>query len=74
MTLSRKAEDELVELARSERFREDMRSLRAGWQNPFVKDGRIDIDAYIKFVMEFNKFINHELKPFRPMIDRDMRL
>jgi hypothetical protein len=44
------------------------------WRSPFVRNGVVDIDAYIEFVQQFNEFINHEPKPFRPMIEKDMRL
>ena len=40
----------------------------------FVKDGVVDVDAYIDFVTQFNEFIGHEPKPFRQIIDKDMRL
>jgi len=68
------AEKELVEPGNSEELKKDMEILRSQWQSPFIKDGIVDIDAYIDFVQQFNEFINHEPKPFRPMIDRDMKL
>jgi len=74
MNLSQKAEKELLELARSEEFRKDMDLIKKRWHNPFIKNGEVDIDAYIEFVQQFNEFINHEPKPFRPMIDKDMLL
>ncbi|MBI4839413.1 MAG: hypothetical protein HY806_09820 [Nitrospirae bacterium] len=74
MKLSSEAEKELIDLAESETFKNDMDMLRLHWQAPFIKDGKVDVDAYIEFVQQFNKFINHEPKPFKPMIDKDMRL
>ena len=74
MKLTEGAEKELVELGKSEDLKKDMEMLRAQWKSPFIKDGEVDIDAYIEFVQQFNEFINHEPKPFEPMIDRDMRL
>lgn len=74
MKLSEKAEKELSAFAKSDDLRKDMEMMKARWQNPFVKDGEVDIDAYIEFVTQFNEFINHEPKPFQPMIDKDMRL
>jgi len=74
MKLSRKMSEELLELAGSEGLRKDMEMLKEQWKDPFVKDGRVDVDAYIEFVMQFNEFINHKPKPFKPMIDRDMKL
>ncbi len=74
MKLSEKAGKELIELGKSEGLKKDMEMLSSQWQSPFVKDGSVDIDAYIEFVQQFNEFINHEPKPFKPMLDRDMRL
>lgn len=74
MIISEKSAKELIELAKSKEFKKDMELMKKRWQNPFVRDGEIDIDAYIEFVSQFNEFINHELKPFKPMIDKDMRL
>jgi hypothetical protein len=51
-----------------------MRYLSEHRHNPFIKDGEVDVDAYIEFVQQFNEFINHEPKPFKPMIDKDMKL
>ena len=74
MNLSEKAEKELVALAKSDDLRKDMAMMKTRWQNPFIKDGEVEIDAYIDFVQQFNEFINHEPKPFKPMIEKDMRL
>lgn len=72
--LSPAAEKEFVELANSESFRKDMETVRRNRHNPFVRNGKVDIDAYLDFVAEFNAFIGHERKPFRRIIDNDMRL
>lgn len=74
MKLSVEAEKELLELGNSETLRNDMEMLSSQWQTPFIKNGEVDMDAYIEFVQQFNEFINHEPKPFKPMIDRDMKL
>jgi hypothetical protein len=39
-----------------------------------VDGGKIELDRLIEFLTGFNAFINHEPKPFKPMIDREMRL
>ena len=61
-------------MARSESFRNDMEAVRLGRLHAFVKDSVVDVDAYIAFVTEFNEFIGHKPKPFRQIIDKDMRL
>ncbi len=72
--ISEKAKQELLKLSESASFRKDMQTIRANRHNPFLKDGKVDADAYIKFLNQFNEFINHTPKPFRPMIDKDMKL
>lgn len=52
----------------------DMAAIATRRHNPFVRDGKADPDAYIEFVTQFNEFINHRPKPFRKMVDREMRL
>lgn len=74
MKLFGKMAEELLELAGSEGLKKDMERLKAQWKDPFIKDGRVDVDAYIEFVTQFNEFINHKPKPFKPMVDRDMKL
>lgn len=65
---------ELQELANSSELREDMRKLSINKFAPLITDGKVDIDKYIKFLTEFNWFTNHTSKPFRKIIDNDMRL
>ena len=74
MTLSPEAAKELLDLANSESMRRDMETIASRRHNPFVKDGEVDVEAYIEFVTGFNEFINHQPKPFKPMIDKNMRL
>jgi hypothetical protein len=72
--ISKKAENELREMAGSLALRRDMETVAKTRHNPFIKDGIVDVDAYLLFVGEYNAFINHEPKPFARMIDKDMRL
>lgn len=74
MSVSASAEREMLELARSGSFRADMQILEMRSKSPFAMGDRIDLDAYVEFVTQFNEFINHRPKPFRKMIDKDMRL
>jgi len=53
---------------------EDMKVMEHRRHNPFMKNGKADVDAYIRFVCSFNEFINHEPKLFSRIIDRDMIL
>lgn len=72
--LSKEEKMELLELANSSELREDMRKLSIHKFTPLITDGKVDIDKYIKFLTGFNRFTNHTSKPFRKIIDNDMRL
>lgn len=69
-----RAEREFKKFSEDASLRRDMEILNAQKVNPFFKNGKIDVDAYIEFVTQFNEFINHQPKPFRRIIDRDCRL
>jgi hypothetical protein len=66
--------EELLRLARSSSMKDDMQYLSAHRHNPLVHDGEVNLDRLLDFLNGFNEFINHEPRPFRPMLDRDMRL
>lgn len=68
------AKAELLRLASSRSLKEDMRHLSLHRHNPLIEDDQISIDRLLEFLNGFNEFINHEPKPFKPMLDRDMRL
>ncbi|MDP3297674.1 MAG: hypothetical protein Q8N09_08810 [Thermodesulfovibrionia bacterium] len=74
MKISKKAKKELLEVSQSSSLRRDMREIASNRHNPFLKDGRVDVDAYIEFVTQFNEFINHAAKPFQLMIDKNIKL
>lgn len=65
---------ERAELSQSVSIRDDMRRLVENRHNPFIKDGKVDLDRYIDFLNGYNEFINHTPKPFKPMQDRIMKL
>ncbi|MBI5056792.1 MAG: hypothetical protein HZB61_09280 [Nitrospirae bacterium] len=65
---------EMLRLAGSSSLREDMQYLSSHRHNPVLIDGRVDMDRLIEFLNGFNEFINHEPKPFKPMIDKNMKL
>lgn len=72
--LSKQEKEEMLRLAASSSLREDMEYLTAHRHNPVIVDGKISIDRLLDFLTQFNEFINHEPKPFKPIIDKDMRL
>jgi len=72
-TFSEEAEREIRDLSGSAALRRDMRAVASGMHRPFLRDGDA-VDLYLEFVCQFNEFVNHEPRPFRPILDRDMRL
>jgi len=74
MKFSKKEKEEFLRISKSKKLREDFENLKEKKHNPFIKDGKVDIERYIEFLNEYNKFINHAPKPFKKIIDKDMRL
>ena len=72
--ISKQEKEEMLRLAASSSLREDMAYLSDHRHNPVIVDGKIDLDRLIEFLTQFNEFINHKPKPFKPMIDRVMKL
>lgn len=74
MALSKKEREELRSLAKSPSLREDMRQITRNRHNPIMVNGEVDMDRLLEFLDQYNEFVNHEPKPFKPMIDRVMKL
>ena len=72
--ISEQEKQELLRLAGSSSLREDMEYLSSHRHNPVLANGVVDMDRLIEFLTQFNEFINHQPKPFRPMTDREMKL
>ena len=74
MSLSQKIKDEVAALTESAKLREDMRTAAKEKYIPLLKGGKVDVDAYIAFVTQFNEFINHQRKPFKKISEKHMIL
>ena len=74
MNVSDKSQEELLKHSQSVALKKDMNIVAGRKHNPFIKNGRVDVGAYVEFVTQYNEFINHKPKPFIRMIDKDMRL
>ena len=72
--LSEHEKKEMLRLAGSPSLREDMEYLTAHRHNPVVSNDIVDMDRLLEFLTEFNEFINHKPKPFKPMVERVMKL
>ncbi len=66
--------EELLRLANSSSMKKDMKYLSEHRHNPVIVDGQVDMDRLLDFLNGFNEFINHEPKPFKPMVEREMKL
>jgi len=74
MKFTEEEREELKNLARSSSLREDMRRLTANRHTPFIVNGQVEAERLITFLTEYNEFINHTPRPFRPIIEREMKL
>lgn len=74
VVMNKKEKEELLRLAKSPSLKRDMQFISAHRYNPVMVDGKVDMDRLIIFLTEYNEFINHQSKPFRPIIDRVMKL
>lgn len=74
MVLSKEEREELEQLARSASLMEDMKRVTANRPNPFMVNGEVNIDHWMAFLTKYNEFINHAGKPFRPMVEKDIKL
>ena len=74
MMISIKEQEELRRLAQSSSLQNDMKYIASHRHNPLIVEGNVDLDRLITFLTEYNEFINHNPKPFKPIIDRIMKL
>lgn len=74
MKLSNTAREELLELSRSQSLRSELKEIASRRHTRFLKEGRVDMDACIEFVTQFNAFMGHAPKRFRRIIERKMIL
>ncbi len=66
--------EELLRLAAGRSLKEDMAYVAAHRHNPVAVAGKVDLDRVVEFLTQFNEFMNHRPKTFRPMRDRKMKL
>jgi len=72
--ISEQERRDMLRLVESSSVRKDMEYLSEHRHNPVLINGAFDMDRLIEFLSQFNEFINHQSKPFRPMIEKDTRL
>ncbi len=72
--MTKKEKDDFRRQTESESFKKEMRKLASKKNNPFIKDCRVNLDAYIDFLTQYNEFINHRLKAFKKIKGDNMKL
>jgi hypothetical protein len=72
--LNKKEKEELLHMADSASLKSDMRYISANRFNPLMHEGNVDMDRLITLLSEYNAFINHTPKPFKPIKDTVMKL
>lgn len=72
--LSEFEKKELLHTSQSSSLRDDMRYVAAHRLNQLMVNGTVDMDALITFLNSYNEFLNHQSKPFRPIVDKIMKL
>ena len=70
MKLPEAVREELAKYAHSESLKKEMKKVARSRHGLFIDNP----DAYIEFLCQYNEFINHERKPFLPMVEKDMKL
>ena len=58
----------------SPELKRDLRKIAQNRHNPVMVNGEVDMDRLLTFLNECNSFFNIKKKPFRRIIDKDMRL
>jgi hypothetical protein len=74
MRLTDEEKAELKAQAASESLRADCDYLRALSRDAFLVDGEVDCDRVMEYLTAYNEFLGHPVKPFRPFIEKDMKL
>ena len=72
--ISKEARKELIRLARDASFLEDMRKVSSNRHDIFGAAGGSEADTLVKFLTEYNEFLNHQPKPFQEIVGRNMKL
>jgi hypothetical protein len=74
MSLDEEEKKELQRLARSRSLREDLEKLARSRHRIFFSGDAVDTDRVLEFLCEYNAFIHHAPRKFRPIVDRLMKL
>ena len=65
---------ELADNSKLIALKRDIDIIGIGRHNPFIENRRVNVEAFLEFVTQYNEFINHQPRPFCPIKDREMKL
>ncbi|MFH0924855.1 MAG: hypothetical protein V1872_04360 [bacterium] len=72
--LNRQEREEFISFSKSLKLKEDLRHISDNRYNPFVINDEVNVDTFVKFLTEYNYFINHTCKRFRKIVDKIIKL
>ncbi len=72
--LNNKEKSEMLRMAGSVSLRQDLQHISSYKHNPFGAGTTVAMDRFIAFLTEYNEFINHRKKPFKPIAGKRMKL
>jgi hypothetical protein len=72
--LSDKEKKELKDLAFSLSLKADLQKMSQNRHNPFLKNGKIELDCLLAFLCEYNDLIDHKPRPLRKIKDEFNKL
>lgn len=68
--LTEKEKKELLRMSRSKQLREDSRRISRNRHNPFLTNGKPDLDKYVEFLNCCSDFAGHKARPFKKIKDK----
>jgi hypothetical protein len=74
MSISKKAAKEIIALKSSKSFRKDMCFLKKNKYTRFIKDGKMDVDAYLEFCDSFNAMVGNNTKKIKTFEGKNWKL
>lgn len=72
--LSKEEKEEFLKSSRCLQLEKDFHHIRNNRYLYFAKEGKINLDKYVKFLSLSNSFSNHKKKPFRKIEGNHFKL
>lgn len=72
--LSKEEKEEFLNSSRCLQLEKDFNHMRSNRSLYLSKDGKVNLDTYVKFLSLSNSFSNHKKKPFRKIEGNHFKL